>query len=100
MSGEPICKVAPTTEELANQLHAMLTSPNGIMYPNPVNDAVVKHKEKFPFIESKSVLVILESDAGATPEMFLEKVLNKLKTQVQGYHQEVTPVPLRWLERG
>jgi len=79
MSGEPICKVAPTTEELANQLHAMLTSPNGIMYPNPVNDAVVKHKEKFPFIESEKVLAILESDVGATPERFLRKVLHTLK---------------------
>jgi len=51
------------------------------MYPNQVNNAIIKHKEKFPFIESENVLAILESDVGATatPKRFLYKVLNKLK---------------------
>lgn len=77
--GMPGCEAAKTTEGLANQVHTMLTSPFGICFPNPIDTALGEHKKKFPFIESKSALVILESDAGGTPEMFLEKVLNKLK---------------------
>jgi len=63
---------------LADQLHAMLTGPT-ITYPNPVDDAIVKHNRKYPFIESKSVLAILESDVGATPDRFLGRVLEELK---------------------
>jgi len=57
------------------------------MYPNqnrPIMP-IIKHKEKVPFIEYESVLAIVESDVGATPERFIEKVVEHM--QVQGYHQ-------------
>jgi len=68
----------PTTEGLADQLHDMLTPPIET-YPNPIETAIRQHNRKYPFIESKTVLAILESDVGATPERFLERVLKELK---------------------
>jgi len=68
----------PTTEGLADQLHAMLTAPIQT-FPNPIYRAIRQHNKKYPFIESKTVLAILESDVGATLERFLENVLKELK---------------------
>jgi len=78
-SSADMAVAASTPEGLADQLHAMLTSSNALCFPNPVDTAIQRHRWRNPFIESKSVLAILESDVGATPEMFLERVLKKLK---------------------
>jgi len=74
-SGPP---AASTTEGLANQLHKMLTADEPLMYPNPIDEAL--KARKLPFIESKAVLVIMDSHLGATPSKFpyLERVLSQL----------------------
>lgn len=68
---------ASTMEGLADQLHEMFMCPMGLIFPNPVWNAVCQIKD--PFIESKNVLAILQSNVGATPERLTSEVWGKLK---------------------
>jgi len=76
-SGMP--PAASTPEGVADQLHKMLTSDEPKYFPNPIDCAIKKYQMRQPFIESKSVLAVLKSDVGKTPERFLSNVLKKLK---------------------
>jgi len=55
----------PTKEVLANCMTSSL-------HPSKYYMASRQHNKKYLFIESKTVMAILESDFGATPERFLE----------------------------
>merc|ERR1719391_1931246 len=91
--GANLPKAASTPEGLADQLHEKLTSQSGFIFGDPIDRALNKHKQRSPFIESKNVLAILQSDIGATPERFLEGVLNKLKYKDTIKYIHLYPVP-------
>ena len=66
-----------TPSELADQMHAMFTWKGAINMSNPISEAI--YRKQHAFLESEKVLVILDSEIGAAPKVFLEKVLNKLQ---------------------
>ena len=50
--------------QLADQMHAMFTWEGALQYPNPVGDAI--HRKEHKFVESETVLVVLEPKIGAS----------------------------------
>ena len=66
-----------TPSELADQMHAMFTWKGAMLGNNPIYEAI--YRKQHAFVESEKTLVVLDSEIGAVPEVFLEKVLNNLQ---------------------
>ena len=53
-----------TESDFADQLHEMFTWEGALQFPNPVSTAI--HRKEHKFVESETVLVVLEPKIGAS----------------------------------